>query len=123
MISVRIYRALLRLAPRDLRDRRGHQMVELFESEVFAARQQNRAAAFRVASRGLVDLLLRIPYEWSRRVRRRHPLHARPVQILEAIDSDVRFGLRSLSRRPVFAVVAVGTIALSIGAATAMYSI
>lgn len=44
-------------------------------------------------------------------------------RFIEAIGIDVRFALRSLRRRPVFAVIAVGTIALSIGAATAMYSV
>src|SRR5215212_3834476 len=44
-------------------------------------------------------------------------------RLLEAIRLDVRFALRSLRRRPVFAGAALGTIALSVGAATAMYSV
>src|SRR5215218_2961927 len=36
---------------------------------------------------------------------------------------DLRFALRSLRRRPTFAVVAVATIGLSIGAATSLFSI
>ena len=42
---------------------------------------------------------------------------------MEAFALDARFALRSLSRRPIFAAVAVGTIALSTGAATAMYGV
>jgi putative ABC transport system permease protein len=42
---------------------------------------------------------------------------------MDSVLLDIRFALRSLRRRPVFAVVAIATIALSIGAATAVYSV
>src|SRR4051812_24493571 len=44
-------------------------------------------------------------------------------RLIEAMRLDARFALRSLRRRPTFAAVAIGTIALSIGAATAMFSV
>src|ERR1051325_5079221 len=44
-------------------------------------------------------------------------------RLLDAVRLDARFALRSLRRRPVVAAVAVGTLALSIGAATAMFSV
>jgi putative ABC transport system permease protein len=42
---------------------------------------------------------------------------------MDSLLFDIRFALRSLRRRPVFAVVAIATIALSIGAATAIFSV
>ena len=42
---------------------------------------------------------------------------------MESLFLDLRFALRSLRRRPTFAAVTIATIALSIGAATAIYSV
>lgn len=42
---------------------------------------------------------------------------------MDTIALDIRFALRSLRRRPLFAGVAIATIALSIGAATAIFSV
>jgi hypothetical protein len=42
---------------------------------------------------------------------------------LEQAIADARFALRSLRRRPLFAIVAVGTSALAIGATTAIFTI
>jgi predicted permease len=42
---------------------------------------------------------------------------------MDALLFDLRFALRSLRRRPTFAAVAIGTIALAIGAATAIFSV
>lgn len=47
----------------------------------------------------------------------------RGVPLLESITRDVRFGLRSLGRSPGFTIVAVITLALGIGANTAIFSI
>src|SRR5690348_3665628 len=42
---------------------------------------------------------------------------------MRTLPQDLRFALRALRRRPTFAAVAIVTIALGIGAATAIYSI
>lgn len=42
---------------------------------------------------------------------------------MDSLLLDIRFALRSLRRRPVFAAVAIATVTLSIGAATAIYSV
>ena len=48
---------------------------------------------------------------------------ARSVRWLETLLRDFRYGLASLVRNPGFAIVAIGVLALGIGANTAMFSI
>ncbi len=48
---------------------------------------------------------------------------SRGVRWLETLLRDFRFGLASLGRDPAFAVVAIGVLALGIGANTAMFSL
>jgi predicted permease len=45
------------------------------------------------------------------------------LRFLDEISGDVRFGLRSIARQPVSSVVAVLSLALGIGATTAMFSL
>ena len=42
---------------------------------------------------------------------------------MSALLADLRFAVRSLRRRPTFSAVALATIALAIGAATAIYGV
>jgi predicted permease len=127
MSAIALYRALLRLLPGDLRERYGDDMSDMFAAQLALATGDGRVASFRTAITGIADLVRRIPYEHLRHLRR--PAHRRRredssmTRLLDSLRLDVRFALRSLRRRPTFAIVAVTTLALSIGAATAIYSI
>ncbi len=46
--------------------------------------------------------------------------HRRPA--VESVVQDIRFAVRTLLRRPLFAVVAIGTLGLGIGAATTIFT-
>jgi predicted permease len=48
---------------------------------------------------------------------------ARGTRWLEDLSQDVRYALRALWQRPAFAAVAIGTLALGIGAATIMFTV
>jgi predicted permease len=48
---------------------------------------------------------------------------ARGVDLLDSLSADMRYGLRLLRRSPGFACLAVATLALGIGAATAVFSL
>src|SRR6185436_351359 len=46
-----------------------------------------------------------------------------PTRMMESLIRDTRFALRSLRRNPLFAIVAIVTLALGIGATTAVFSV
>lgn len=101
----RIYRGLLRCYPGEFRDEYQQEMLLAFRDRLDADRSGRRGLA-RLWVQVLADSLLRAPGE-----------HA------DVLRQDLRYALRSLRRTPLFALTTIGTLALAVGATTAIFSV
>src|SRR5262245_43239753 len=94
------YRRLLRLYPRDFRDEFGGEMTRLY-------RDRGRTeAGWRLWCSLLADLI-----------------RTAPQQHLSMLRQDLRDAWRGLRRTPVITVTAILTLALDVGASTAVFSV
>jgi len=144
----RYYASLLRLLPEGFRERRGPELLASFEEmrrELGLRPGAARLGAF--YARLSFDLLRRVGPERSRAARRarsansadsslqgrsssgslsdpaRTPRGRSLGQTLESFLRDVRMAIRSLAKRPVFLLVATLSLAIGIGANTAIFSV
>ncbi len=128
----RIYGALLRLYPREYRERFGAGMVDSFVEELEDATGAGRWAVTRFLLGALKDLSVcaaaehqaRLMSRWRSPERRSiYQGAGRWALRLESAHRDVRLGLRSMRRRPLSAAATVVALGLGIGLTATAFSI
>ncbi len=122
---IRLHAALARLLP--------HRFGSLYRVEMadtVAARRaeiagDGRAPRLWFWAKELADLVRTLAREWWRAVdfSNRRPLPERTFEMLVNLFADLRFAARSLLRQRVFSTAVVLTLALGIGATTAVYTL
>ncbi len=117
-----VYRALLVAYPEEFRAAHGDEAADVFAE---ACCESWKAGGARPVIRRLAFAVVDVPRSGlaERRSNARAQAPATRASMFSALVGDVRHALRSIRRRPGLAVAIVGTLALGIGANTAMFSV
>lgn len=123
-----LFRGLLRLYPEPFRRRFGRELLQMWKLELDEARELGRLQLLGLGARlivgAVVDALgLRLRPDPGAKIAPASPGGWARFFRLEALRMDVRFAWRSFRRRPGWTATAVATLALGLGATTAVCSI
>lgn len=125
MTSEGWYRLLLRLYPPAFRRRFGSSMTAAFAAERDSVQGRGPRAMVMLWIVSVWHVAVYAAAEWVRVVARvpRRRAELRPRTVMAGTLGDVQVALRALRRQPGFATVVVLTLALGIGANTAVFSL
>lgn len=116
------YRTLLLTYPAAFRREHGQDATDVFADVAHAEACRGNVALLRLWLRS-VPAVVRGGLQERREMNRSHPDPSGPSWRFETMLSELRHSLRALLRRPGFTVTAVLTLALGIGATTAVFSV
>jgi putative ABC transport system permease protein len=118
----RFHDALLRLLPAEFRTRFGPAMRDFHRDRLAEARRAGDSIAV-TWLRIIADVISTAVVERLRPSFHPHSDSYREPRTMHNLIQDMSYALRGLARRPAFALIVVGTIALGVGANAAIFSV